>query len=84
MTKVGRGLETVLSEADKAAALKAIVGFFQSERDEEIGVIAAEELLRMFMQQIAPAVYNAGVHAAKARIEALLESAEYELDTLQQ
>lgn len=82
MTKMSRGLETVLSESEKAKALKEIIGFFQSERGEEIGVIAAEEVLSMFMQRIAPLVYNAGVHAAKERVVALLESTDYELDAL--
>ncbi|MBP9686414.1 MAG: DUF2164 family protein [Candidatus Doudnabacteria bacterium] len=84
MTKVSRGLETILSEADKAKAIKEIIGFFQSERGEEIGLIAAEEVLAMFMQRIAPAVYNAGIHAAKERIGGLLESADVELEALKQ
>lgn len=82
MTKMSRGLETVLSDTDKAQALKDIIGFFQSERGEEIGVIAAEEVLSMFMQRIAPFAYNAGIHAAKERMAALLESTDYELDAL--
>lgn len=82
MTQVTRGLEAVLSDAERAQAIKDIIGYFQSERSEEIGVIAAEEVLGMFMQRIAPAVYNAGVHAAKERMTALLESTDYELDAL--
>ncbi len=82
MAQVTRGLEAVLSDTERAQAIKDIIGYFQSERSEEIGIIAAEEVLSMFMQRIAPAVYNAGVHAAKERMTELLEHTDYELDAL--
>jgi len=49
----------------KQACLEEIIHFFENERDEEIGILAAQEVLDFFQQTVGPHIYNAGVTDAK-------------------
>jgi uncharacterized protein (DUF2164 family) len=50
-------------------ALDSIVRYFRENREEEIGNIAASELLRFFLKEIAPIVYNQAVADVQARMQ---------------
>lgn len=50
---------SLIPKEQEQRCLDAIIGFFQHERDEEIGVIAAQEVLDFFSDHLAPVVYNA-------------------------
>jgi len=63
MTDVKRSWD-VLSAEERQAALTALIDYFATERDEKLGIIAAEELLDVFLQQVGTTVYNHGVDAA--------------------
>ena len=51
-----------LSKEKKEDMIKAIKAYFQKERDEELGDLAATLILNFFMEKLAPEVYNQGVY----------------------
>lgn len=57
MTESKRAWDMVSKERRKDA-IKKIVDYFTAERDEELGVIAAEEILDFFLQTIGGDIYN--------------------------
>lgn len=81
MTEILRGVNTLSAES-RARALKAIIAFFQDERGEEIGVIAAEEALDFFLQDIAPEIYNRAVDDAREACRQNAEDGELALELL--
>jgi uncharacterized protein (DUF2164 family) len=54
-----------LSEKQKESAINEIIAFFEIERGEKIGVIAAEAVLDMFLENTAASIYNKGVDDTK-------------------
>ncbi len=50
-------------------ALASIVRYFQEEREEEIGHIAASGLLRFFLKEIGPSIYNQAVAVIQQRMQ---------------
>ncbi len=71
-----------LTEEEKEAAKRDLIYFFHKERDEEIGVIAAEQILNFFLQQVGGKLYNKGVFDAKKALENRMEELNYDLDDL--
>jgi uncharacterized protein (DUF2164 family) len=51
-------------------AVQSIERWFQEERDERIGNIAAAALLGFFLEEIAPLVYNRAVADVQERLAA--------------
>lgn len=43
-----------LSEEEKQKAIKELIDFYEVERDEKIGVIAADEILNHFLHLLEP------------------------------
>ncbi|MCB9798811.1 DUF2164 family protein [Candidatus Nomurabacteria bacterium] len=58
-----------LNQEQRRGAIDKIISFFAEERDEEIGVIAAEQLLDFFLDEIGKSVYNNGIDATGATIK---------------
>ncbi len=81
MQKIERGQNNITKET-RSRLIAEIIGYFQSERDEEIGIIAAEEVLDFFLEKIAPDIYNRGVSDAQAQFKKQLEGLDFELDLL--
>ena len=81
MTKIKRSWER-LSDKEKSAAKKELIYFFESERDEKIGTIAAEEILNFFLEHIGGKLYNKGLNDAKKALENRFEELRYDLDDL--
>lgn len=54
-----------LSEDQRRTFVNEIINFFGSQRDEQIGIIAAEEILDMFLQTAGSQIYNMGVNETK-------------------
>lgn len=71
-----------LNQEDKAKIKEELIYFFESERGEKIGVIAAEELLDFFLQSAGSKLYNQGVEAARKAMESRFEEMKYDLDDL--
>ena len=52
---------SLLTEDQRKRAIQDIQSFFATERDEEIGLIAAEDILETFLNSVGKTVYNMGV-----------------------
>ena len=81
MTKIKRSWER-LTDEEKEMAKKELILFFDKERGEKIGVIAAEEILNFFLQSVGPKLYNKGVLDAKKAIGSRMEEMLFDLDDL--
>lgn len=64
MVQVKRSWD-LLTDEQRKVAIDEIISFFLSERGEEIGVIAAGNLLDMFQEQAGVHLYNKGVEDTK-------------------
>ena len=71
-----------LSDDEKNLTKKELILFFENERDEKIGIIAAEEILNFFLQSIGNKLYNKGVTDAKKALKNRFEELNYDLDDL--
>ncbi len=67
-----------LKKEEKVKLVSEIQRFFYTERDEEIGIIAAEDVLEFFMENIGKTVYNRALDDAK--IWRMKRNEEIELD----
>ena len=63
----------------RSQAIASIERYFQEERDERIGNVAAGALLGFFLSEIAPSVYNQGVAAAQERIQMRAQELDIEV-----
>ncbi len=52
---------SLISDEKKRGAVEAIIAFYKRERDEEIGVIAAEEILELVINLVGRDIFNKGV-----------------------
>lgn len=71
-----------LGEERKRTVIDEIITFFKKERDEQLGMIAAEEILDFFLQAIGNDIYNKGVEEAKTALGARFADLEVDLDLL--
>ena len=69
-----------LSDEQRKKAIDEIVAFFDSEREEKIGVIAAEQVLDMFLQGAAKEVYNRAIEDVKEFLRKKAEDIEIDID----
>lgn len=72
-----------LTDEQRKAAKDDLIYFFESERDEKIGVIAADQLLDFFLEHIGSKLYNKGVTDARKAIDQRVEELKLDLDDLQ-
>lgn len=75
---------SLITPDERQKMLEAIMVFFEEERGEELGVIAAEEVLDFFLEQLGPTMYRAGVAAAEAQLEKSMAGLKMELELLRQ
>lgn len=71
-----------LSKEKRKSSIEEIITFFHQTRNEEIGVIAAEDILDFFLQNIGPDIYNKGVEDSKKLLKTQFENLEVDLDLL--
>ncbi len=74
----------ILSSQQKRECLENIIAYFQDERDEQIGIIAAEDLLDTILEPISKASYNKGIDDAKKILLESLSNVDLDLDLLRQ
>lgn len=60
-------------------AITSIERYFQEERDERIGNIAAAALLDFFVQEIGPSLYNQAVTDVQERMQARVSELDIEV-----
>ncbi len=81
MKEVRRGMD-LLSEKDREQVIGEIIGYFQTERGEEIGIIAAGDILDFFSQAIGDGIYNKAIEDSKVLLRKVLEGVDFEIDLL--
>lgn len=79
MTQVKRSWD-ILTEQQRKTAIDEIISFFRSERGEDIGILAAENFLDMFQQQIGVHLYNKGVDDTKEFVKKRLEEVAIDIE----
>lgn len=72
----------LLSKERKNSLIKEIITFFKTERDQEIGIIAAEDVLDFFLQNLGKDIYNKAISDSKTTIQHNFENLEIDLDLL--
>lgn len=81
MNKIRRTWDGLTNE-EKESAKQELITFFEKERDEKIGIVAAEEIINFFLQSLGNKLYNKGIADAKKAIENRMEELNYDLDDL--
>ncbi len=72
----------LLPDEKRRSTIEAIIEYFQNERDEEVGVIAAENILDMFLQTAGSALYNKGVADANHLLKNRFDDLAVDLENL--
>lgn len=72
----------VLSEEKRRKTITAIIDFFKTERDQDIGVVAAGEILDFMLQTLTPEIYNKGIEDSLKFIKDRFESFEIDMNAL--
>ena len=68
-----------LSKEARKEAIASIERWFQENRDERIGNIAAGALLNFFLEEVGPSVYNRGVADAQERMQMRIGELDIEI-----
>lgn len=71
-----------IADDKKRVAMDELIRFFEKERDEVIGRIAAEQLLSFFLETVGPEIYNQGIRDAKSALENRMDELRYDFDEL--
>lgn len=82
MTKVNIRNPFHLSDDKRHNAIQDLIAYFELERGETIGVIAAEDIINKVIQSIGNQIYNAGINDASLRVEEQLSFLESDLNAL--
>lgn len=72
-----------LSREEKTEIISQIQNYFEQEREETIGNLAAEQLLDFMLKQIGPYIYNKAVFDARRLIHDRLAQLDEDLYTLE-
>ena len=70
------------SDEQKMIYLKEIISFFKKERDEEIGLVAAETVLDFFTQTMGDEIYKKAINDCKKLLNERFDDLDIELDIL--
>lgn len=81
MNRVNRKGDKITDER-RRELIQEIVSFFNNERDEKIGVLAAEQVLNFFLEKAGPDLYNKGISDAKLAMDQRFDELRYDLDDL--
>jgi uncharacterized protein (DUF2164 family) len=68
---------------NKEEIIRSLQNYFYNERSEEIGNIAAENLLDFILKEIGPYFYNQGVKDTKEMVEQKMLSLEEDILSLE-
>lgn len=70
------------NDNNKDTLIRKIQDFYLTERDEDIGIIAAESILDFFINELGSTIYNQALLDAKNFFTNKLESVEEDFETL--
>ncbi len=71
-----------LDDTQKMEYVKKIIGYFHDQREEEIGIIAAQDMLDFFLFLIGDDVYKKAVKDCKKIVEQKYIDTTIELDSI--
>jgi len=69
----------LLSKDRRRTLVSQIMTYFKTERDEEIGMLAADDMLEFFMKILSEDIYNRAVDDAKNVVKQNFENLEVDL-----
>lgn len=72
----------LISKGKRDFLIREIITHFRKERNQEIGILSAEELLDFFLESLTGEIYNRAITDAKAQIKQSFEDIEINLDQL--
>jgi uncharacterized protein (DUF2164 family) len=81
MTKIKRDWD-LISDEKRKESIDDIIHFFKNERDEEIGIIAAEKILDHFLKTVGIQIYNKSVEESIIFLKNRFESLEIDMRAL--
>lgn len=81
MPSIKRGLDCFSKETERQH-IQEIITYFHDEYNQEIGVIAAEQILDFFQQSMGKDIYNKAIDDTKKLFKKQLESFDIELEVL--
>ena len=70
----------IISDDKRRKYISELIGFFEIERDEKIGIIAAEKILDHFLQNLGTQLYNKGVEDSMGFFKEYLENLELNME----
>ncbi len=82
MNKIKRKSDLLLAPDKRQACLREIATFFKQERGETLGLIATEEILDFFLENVGGTIYNKGVEDSKELLKKRFEDFGVDLDLL--
>lgn len=75
-------MKLTLTQEKRQLLIQAIQKFFLEERDEEIGIIAADRVLDFFINNLGNTIHNLALDEAHAWFSHRLENLEVDYDQL--
>lgn len=72
-----------MSREQKAAIAEKVQAYFEEERSESIGQLAAEQLIDFMIGELGPRLYNQAIADARAMIAEKMAQIDDELYTLE-
>jgi len=72
----------LLGKEEREIILKQIITFYKTQRSEEIGIIAAGEILDFFLQNVGAIIHNKTIEKTKEILMQNFENTEVDLDLL--
>jgi len=82
MSSIQKPWDALITDDERTGAVDSIMTFFAEERDEEIGRVAAAEILDMFLEMLGPRIFNTGLMEGKAWLKSRMADLETEYDML--
>jgi uncharacterized protein (DUF2164 family) len=75
----GRPMTIELTKEARAEAIASIERYFEENKQERIGNIAAGALLGFFLQEVGPSIYNKAVADVQERLQARVMEIDIEI-----
>ena len=72
----------LIPKEKKAKLIQETITYFKTKRDQEIGIVAAEEILDFFLDVLGPTIYNRAIHDSKDIVKQSAENLEIDLELL--
>jgi len=75
-------LKISMETMEKELYIKKIQDYFLTERDEDLGIIAASEILDFFLEDLGVKIYNQAVLDSKLFVSRKMDDLSYDFDDL--